>query len=119
MQHGYRAPANGMVIAALEDGLKKPGSDELICEKVVVGKPNPNIIDLIMKQHGIDQSEKPNMLMIGDNPATDIALGKNAGIDTCLVLSGVVKSEKEAHEWIKEDPWLHEPTYVIKSIGEK
>ena len=59
------------------------------------------------------------MLMIGDNPATDIALGKNAGIDTCLVLSGVVRSESEAHDWIKQDPWLNEPTYVIGSVGEK
>ena len=31
--------------------------------------------------------------MIGDNPGTDIAMGNNAGIDTCLVLTGVVKNE--------------------------
>ena len=31
--------------------------------------------------------------MVGDNPEADIALGNNAGIDTCLVLSGNVKNQ--------------------------
>ena len=33
--------------------------------------------------------------MIGDRPNTDIAFGKAAGIDTCLVLTGVVSSEDD------------------------
>ena len=35
--------------------------------------------------------------MIGDRPDTDIALGSNGGVDTCLVLSGVVKDENEVY----------------------
>jgi len=33
--------------------------------------------------------------MIGDRPDTDIMLGYNAGIDRCLVLTGVVSSFDE------------------------
>jgi len=35
------------------------------------------------------------MIMIGDRPDTDILLGNNAGIDTCIVLTGVVRTEIE------------------------
>ena len=34
--------------------------------------------------------------MIGDNPKSDIAMGNAAGIDTCLTLTGYIKTEKEA-----------------------
>ena len=54
MQHGFRAPGCGLVIAALESGLKKPGGEGLICEKIVTGKPNPAIFDLIMGHHQIE-----------------------------------------------------------------
>ena len=47
IQHGLRAPGNGMIIAAIESGLKGPGGHGLICDKIVTGKPNPAIFDLI------------------------------------------------------------------------
>ena len=62
----------------------------------MVGKPNPDIIDIIRKDHDIPDSELDKFLMIGDNPTTDIALANNAGIDSLMVLSGVVKNEEEA-----------------------
>lgn len=89
MQSGFRAPGAGCVVKAIESSLIKPGTDELICNKVVTGKPNPEIIDLIRGQHGIPEEHLSRMVMIGDRTDTDIALGNNAGIDTCLVLSGV------------------------------
>ena len=54
----------------------------------IVGKPNPYVIDLIARENDIKDRSK--MIMIGDRPDTDILLGSNAGIDKCLVLTGVV-----------------------------
>ena len=88
-----------MIIAAIESGLKKPGGEGLICEKIVTGKPNPAIFDLIRGQHNIAESETSKFIMIGDRPDTDIALGSNGKVDTCLVLSGVVTCENEVYDW--------------------
>lgn len=87
---GYRFPGNGPMVAFLDTVLKNADGTGLICEKVVVGKPNPNIVDIIRTDHNIPETELSKFLMIGDNPATDICLGSNAGIDTCLVLTGVI-----------------------------
>lgn len=43
----YRLPGNGHIIAALENGLKKSDGDGLICEKIVTGKPNRAVVDII------------------------------------------------------------------------
>lgn len=97
MQSGFRAPGNGCIIAAIENGLKKADGNGLICDKVVTGKPNPEIIDLIRGQHNIPKEKLPRMIMFGDRPNTDIGLANNAGIDSVLVLTGVVKNEQEVH----------------------
>jgi len=89
-----------------------------ICDKLVVGKPNPNIVDIIRKEHDIPKSELDKFVMIGDNPKTDIAFGKNAGIDTCLVLTGVVKSPEESLEFSACDDLLR-PTHILNSMGDK
>ena len=117
MQHGLRAPGCGLVVQALEASLKKPGGQGLICEKIVTGKPNPGIFDLILGQHNIDASEKPKMVMIGDRPDTDISLGHNGGVDTVLVLTGVVKNDEEAEQWAAKDPKF-KPTWILNSFGD-
>ena len=117
IQHGYRAPGNGLIIGALESGLKKAGGEGLICEKIVTGKPNPAIFDLIRGQHNIPESETSKFIMIGDRPDTDIALGSNGKVDTLLVLSGVVKNEEELQDWAAMDD-KYKPTYVMNSWGE-
>lgn len=93
---GKRFPGNGCMVNFLGTMLKKPSGDEYICDKVVVGKPNPAVVDIIMKEHNIPETERSKFLMIGDNPGTDIAMGNNAGIDTCLVLTGVAASVEQA-----------------------
>jgi len=107
--NGNRMPANGAMVNFLGTMLKKAGTDELICPKVLTGKPNPSCVRTIMKEHNIPESELSKFVMIGDNPGTDIALGNNAGIDTCLVLTGVVKTPEESVQYYEKQP-LNKPT---------
>jgi len=83
----------------------------------MTGKPSKDIIDLIMKQNNIEESERDKFLMIGDNPETDIALGNNAGIDSCLVLTGFVKNIEDAEKWAERSA-LTKPTHVVESFGD-
>ena len=56
--------------------------------------------------------------MIGDTPSTDMLFGKNGGIDTCLVLSGRVRSEADFREnWLPDYP-DSTPTYIIEMVGD-
>jgi 4-nitrophenyl phosphatase len=115
---GLRVPGNGQYVAQLAEGLKDPSGKGLICDKVCAGKPNPGIVDIIRKHHNIPESDLPKMVMIGDNCQTDIALGNNAGIASCLVLTGVVQDKEEAYMWAARDP-SYKPTYILRSFGDK
>ncbi len=57
---------------------------------VILGKPNAGIILELARGWGL---EPEDILMIGDRLYTDIALGKNAGVQTALVLSGETRRE--------------------------
>ena len=57
------------------------------------------------------------MVMFGDRPNTDVGLANNAGIDSVLVLTGVVTSEQEVHSWAARSDTF-KPTYVMKSFGD-
>lgn len=74
----------------------------------VIGKPQPAMIELALKQKGL---EKSDAMFIGDRLYTDIACGCNAGIDTAFVLSG----EGTLEDLEKSEA---KPTYVLKDIGE-
>ena len=57
--------------------------------------------------------------MIGDRPNTDIMFGKAAGIDQCLVLSGVVHNMQDFEEnWLTEDI-DYDPTWVMQMVGDR
>jgi glycerol 3-phosphatase-2 len=113
---GYRAPGNGMTIAAIANTLKTSDGSGLICDKIVTGKPNPKIVDLIRAQHEIT-CDLSRMVMIGDRVDTDIMMGNLAKIHTCLVLTGVVTSEKDLAEWQKRNE-DYNPTWILESFGE-
>ena len=72
---------------------EEPGTFDLI------GKPSPFTIDLIKEEHGLEPSART--LMTGDRPNTDILFGKEAGVDQCLVMSGVVRGLQDF-----TDNWL-------------
>ena len=93
------------------NSIEEPGTYDLM------GKPNPFIFDLICEQHGLDPSAC-RAVMIGDNPSTDILFGKAAGIDTCMVLSGVVKGMDDFKtNWLPKNP-DYDPTFVMQMVGD-
>ena len=74
----------------------------------VVGKPQPDIVELAMARAGCGPEET---CVIGDRIYTDIACGVNAGVDTIFVLSGEGVRSDIAKYGVK-------PTYIFKNIRE-
>ena len=87
VESGRFCPGSGAIVAALEacSAIKA----------VMVGKPEPEILISALDQLGMPASET---LMVGDRMDTDIACGKAAGADTCLVLTGVTQ-EAVQNQW--------------------
>ncbi len=72
---------------------------------LILGKPNPGIVDGLALKWGLANDE---ILMVGDRLYTDIALGKTAGVNTALVLTGEAKRSDLADvdhqpDWVVED----------------
>lgn len=82
MIEGLKVPGCGSMVKVIEVATTKTAE--------IAGKPNPFIIEHLIKTHNLNKSE---CLMIGDNIDTDITFGKNAGIDTWCVLTGVSNEE--------------------------
>lgn len=75
-------PGAGAIIAALEKAAGR--------EALVVGKPNIFMMQAALHLSG---GRADRTLMIGDRLETDILGGWRAGLDTCLVLTGVSRRE--------------------------
>lgn len=73
-----------------------------------IGKPEPIMIDCVLKKCSASKEET---VIIGDRLYTDIAAGKNAGVDTICVLSG-----EAALDDIQNS--LHQPTWIFDSVAE-
>lgn len=91
-------PGAGSIVAAVTTGAGR--------EPVVVGKPNPLMVDIALARLGVNASEA---LLVGDRLDTDIRTGLAAGVDTMLVLTGVSKSEDVAKSGVA-------PTYIGGSL---
>lgn len=105
---------NGDYRCPIEDGLYIPDCGGM-CEWIrlctgktakVMGKPNPEIIDFLAKQFGVNKDE---VLVVGDRLYTDILVGYNAKVDTLCVLSG-----ESSIEDVNNYPY--KPTYILDSI---
>jgi len=77
-----------------------------------LGKPNKYVIDLILEKHGLDPKRT---LMTGDRINTDILLGKEGGVDTCLVFTGVTTRAAAEEEFKTENPII--PDYICEALG--
>lgn len=71
-------PENGAILAALTAATE--------VHPTVLGKPDPAIANFALAQIGVKAKDA---VLIGDNPATDIACGHAAGTETVLMLTGV------------------------------
>ena len=74
------APGAGAIVASLRTCTQT--------DPLVLGKPNPFLIEMILRECGVPPSET---LVVGDRFETDIESGIRAGCDTHLVLTGVTK----------------------------
>ena len=75
---------------------------------VFIGKPKSYMIDLAIQKTPYTKEET---VFIGDRIYTDIACGKESGIDTVLVLSGEGTLEEAQKQGIL-------PTWVYRDVGE-
>lgn len=105
---------NGDYRCPIEDGLYIPDCGGMIewmrlCsgkKATVMGKPNPEIIDFLMKQFNVTKEET---LVVGDRIYTDILVGVNANVDSVMVLTGETTRGDLKH-------YDYHPTYVFNSI---
>lgn len=101
---GGEIPDCAGMIAAIEAVTQKK-------VEVIVGKPSPLMIQAAMDAMGLRPDE---CILIGDRLETDIKMGKEAGIATGIVLTGVTdeKTLKES----KESPI--QPDFIFQSIAD-
>jgi 4-nitrophenyl phosphatase len=97
---GGELPGAGGMVAAIEAVSRK--------RPHVTGKPNPYVMELIEKEHGLRKQE---IMVVGDRLETDIAFARNCGVKSALVLSGASKKED-----IRENGMR--PDYVFGSVTE-
>lgn len=86
---------------------------------IVLGKPDPTMLEGIMDRHGLKPEE---IAMIGDRIYTDTAMAHNAGAVGVLVLSG--ETTLETAEKVREDaatnpnPEFYPPDVIVRDIKE-
>jgi phosphoglycolate/pyridoxal phosphate phosphatase family enzyme len=76
-------PGNGCIVKALEHGSRRTATN--------VGKPSAVLADFIIKEHGLDPART---MFVGDRLDTDIKFGKDGGMISVLVMTGVTTAEK-------------------------
>lgn len=117
IQHGARFIAtNPDVVDPTESGFLEPACGSLLApieratgkKPYIVGKPNAMMMLVARKALGAHSADT---VMIGDRMDTDIVGGMEAGMTTCLVLSGV-----STRETVVQFPYR--PTHIFENLGE-
>jgi phosphoglycolate/pyridoxal phosphate phosphatase family enzyme len=96
---GGGEPDAAAVIAAIE------ACTGVQCDPIV-GKPSPIMVATVMRLLDLPPDQ---CMMVGDRLETDIAMGINAGMATCLVLTGDASREKLATAGMQ-------PTLVLERL---
>lgn len=79
----------------------------------ICGKPNPSMMQSIMAANQDLRANPTKGLMIGDRLNTDMKFGRENGLDTLLVLTGI-----ESLETLSELPIEESPTYYANKLGD-
>ena len=86
-------------------------------DPVVAGKPNPFLMEKLIKDHHLEsKKENERIVMIGDTIETDVHFGKNNTVSTLLVLSGTTKEKDLDYYYFKENN--NKPDFIIDNIFE-
>jgi len=76
--------------------------------EVVVGKPSPITMQVALETMGLEAAD---CLLVGDRLETDIRMGKESGMKTALVMTGVTDQKT-----LELSP--ARPDYVLQSIAD-
>ncbi|MFH1537653.1 MAG: HAD-IIA family hydrolase [bacterium] len=98
---GRVIPGGGSIVAAI--------SVASGVEPLTIGKPEPLMFELMVEAVSVKREE---ILLVGDRASTDVALGRRAGVETCLVLTGVTTAEE-----VESLPPELTPDHVISDLG--
>jgi ribonucleotide monophosphatase NagD (HAD superfamily) len=71
------------IVKALEYGSRRVA--------INVGKPSPLLAEMIINEYGLDPART---MFVGDRLDTDIKFGKDSGMISVLVMTGVTNAEK-------------------------
>ena len=99
-------------------GRTLPGSGALVAalatctgvEPVVIGKPEPFTMELILRRAGVAASD---CMVVGDRLDTDILIGNRVGAQTALVLTGVHGTAD-----VESAPVEMRPGIILKRLDE-
>jgi 4-nitrophenyl phosphatase len=91
----------------VEDGRVIPGAGSIVAavqtctgiDPVVIGKPNPYLVELILREAGVSPGEA---ICVGDRVETDLWAGERAGTATHLVLTGVTKEAPDSQPYSQD-----------------
>jgi 4-nitrophenyl phosphatase len=75
-------------------------------EPIACGKPSQNMLDAIVRDKGLDRTR---CIMIGDRLNTDMKFGKDGGLNTLLVLTGIETEERAMDSGL--------PDYIADSLA--
>lgn len=80
---------------------------------VYLGKPNASVVDMCLSDSGFSKDET---LVVGDRLYTDIACGINAGVETCVLLTGEAKKEELADTAFPPDYCFNTVTDLLNTL---
>jgi len=102
---GRHIPGNGSIVAALEYCSRRTA--------VNTGKPSPNLLGVIQREHNLDVKRT---MFVGDRLDTDIKFGKDTGMASVLVMTGVTTAASlaELGDGNDEEPL---PNIIVSHVG--